>query len=506
MKKPLRPRVLLAGLFHETHTFLPGETTLADCDLAVGEKIWSCRGDASPLGGVLEVADKLNWNVLPVVDLRAMPGPIVADEVVDFWWERMQAGIHAALAEGLNGVYLVLHGAMVSRSLPDVEGEILGRIRALVGPDMPIGGVTDLHANFSQRMAWHSNSLVTYRENPHTDARESAMRAAVLLDLLLQSDERAVTHFRQTPILWPPTGTGTADEPMSRLEAEARKLENAHPEILAINVHAGYSFSDTHDAGLSFSLVSVGGDEAAQRALDQLAGLASDMRRLGNVIEPDFQSLLPKIRGLMSMPGDGPIVLAEPSDNIGGGAPGDGTGLLQEFLRHQIGRSAVVINDPAAVERLQHVLVGYTVKLRIGGASDFPGSGPVSLQVKLLARADGHFELEDSQSHLASMYGNHIDMGPCATVRHDLPNGEGILIVLTSKKTPPFDLGQLRSQWVKPENMTVIGVKAAVAHRRAYEPIAKAMLTVATPGPCSSDLKTLPYRQVRRPVFPLDGK
>jgi microcystin degradation protein MlrC len=224
------------------------------------------------------------------------------------------------------------------------------------------------------------------------------------------------------------------------------------------------------------------------------------------VIEPDFQTLLPKIRGLMRMPGSGPIVLAEPSDNIGGGAPGDGTGLLQEFLRHQIGRSAVVINDPVAVEKLHHVLIADTVKIQIGGASDFPGAGPVSLKVKLLARTDGRFELEDAQSHLASIYGKHIDMGSCVTVRHDLPNGEGILIVLTSKKTPPFDLGQLRSQWVKPESMAVIGVKAAVAHRRAYEPIAKAMLTVATPGPCSSDLKTLPYRHVRRPVFPLDGK
>jgi microcystin degradation protein MlrC len=107
--------------------------------------------------------------------------------------------------------------------------------------------------------------------------------------------------------------------------------------------------------------------------------------------------------------------------------------------------------------------------------------------------------LEDRQSHLATMYGIHFKMGPCAVVRHG-----GITILLTSIKTPPFDLGQWRSQGIEPTKLSVIGVKAAVAHRRAYDPIAARMLWVDTPGPCRSDLRKLPYQHVRRPVFPLD--
>jgi microcystin degradation protein MlrC len=119
--------------------------------------------------------------------------------------------------------------------------------------------------------------------------------------------------------------------------------------------------------------------------------------------------------------------------------------------------------------------------------------------VELVSRSDGRFALEDKQSHLASMAGDSFDMGPCAVVRH-----AGLTILITSRKTPPFDLGQWRGQGIEPAELSVIGVKAAVAHRRAYDPIAARMWWVDTPGPCTSNLRSLPYRRVRRPVYPLD--
>jgi len=119
--------------------------------------------------------------------------------------------------------------------------------------------------------------------------------------------------------------------------------------------------------------------------------------------------------------------------------------------------------------------------------------------VELVRRGDGKFELEDKQSHLASMCGDRFDMGPCAVVRHG-----GLTILLTSRKAAPFDLGQWRSQGIEPKSLSVIAVKAAVAHRRAYDPIAARMLWVDTPGPCTGNLRSLPYRKIRRPIFPLD--
>jgi microcystin degradation protein MlrC len=125
--------------------------------------------------------------------------------------------------------------------------------------------------------------------------------------------------------------------------------------------------------------------------------------------------------------------------------------------------------------------------------------GPLDLKVKLLSRSSGHFELEDKQSHLASMCGDFFEMGPCAVVQHG-----GVKILLTTNKTAPFDLGQWRSQGINPEKLNVIVVKAAVAHRAAYDPITARSFTVDSPGPCSSDLSQLPYRRVRRPIYPLD--
>jgi microcystin degradation protein MlrC len=168
-------------------------------------------------------------------------------------------------------------------------------------------------------------------------------------------------------------------------------------------------------------------------------------------------------------------------------------------VEHQVPNCAVVINDPENVKVLSSHSIGDKLTLAIGGKSGELSGGPVELEVELLSRSDGKFRLEDINSHLASMMGQDIDMGNCAVVRH----GE-VQILLTSQKTPPFDLGQLRSQGIIPEDLFAIGVKAAVAHRRAYDPITKASFTVGTPGPCSSDLKQFPFKLVNRPIFPLD--
>jgi microcystin degradation protein MlrC len=196
----------------------------------------------------------------------------------------------------------------------------------------------------------------------------------------------------------------------------------------------------------------------------------------------------------------GLTVLVEPSDNIGGGAPGDGTGLLRALLRHGITNAAVAINDHVAVQQLQAVAIGTRVTLSIGGKGSRLDAGSLELEVELIAKNSGRFELEDKQSHLASMCGDVFNMGNCAVVRH-----AGILILLSSVKTPPFDLGQWRSQGIEPTRLSVIGVKAAVAHRRAYDPIAARMLWVDTPGPCSSNLHSFPFQHLQRPIYPLDS-
>jgi len=492
-----KKRVLVAGLFHETHTFVEGKTTLADFDQRIGEELWNALGDASPLDGALSFAIENNWDVIPSIDLRAVPSAIVDDEVVEFWWSKFHEDLLRE-RENLNGIFLLLHGAMVSQSWDDVEGELLARIRQVMGKGVLVGGITDLHANFSQRMALESNALLTYRENPHTDARETAIRAAQLMDDLIKSGELPVTVWQHPPLMWPPPGTGTADEPMKTLEKTAREIEATNDDIFAVNVHAGFSFADTPDTGVSFSIVARTDSPQCRAALQQLCDQAMKTRVKGNTVSPSLESVMPQVKELIAQK-QTPVLLVEPSDNVGGGAPGDDTAILRAFLKCEIENSAVIINDAAAVDSLFDLPIGTVLRASIGGKGSTLGSGPIELDLEIVSRSDGKFELEDARSHMASMGGVHIEMGNCVIARSG-----GVLILLTSRKTAPMDLGQWRSQNIAPENLSSIGVKAAVAHRQAYDPIAAASFTVETSGPCTSRLRGLPFRKIKRPIYPLD--
>lgn len=453
----------------------------------MGDPLLEVKGDPSPLGGVLEVAGDLGWQVVPTVDFRAQPSAMVSDEVFDQFWTEFEIRARPALQSGIDAIYLVLHGAMVCDSHLDVEGELLERIRSLPrASDVPVFGVFDLHAHFTEKMAAHADCLVGYRENPHTDAREAACISARLLDRALTTSKKPVQQRLHSGLIWPPTGTGTRNDPMKSLEALARQLESEHPELWALSVVAGFAFGDTPDTGVSFVAVhQPGADHIASKALQKLNSLAHGMNELGLKTDPPVEDVL---SGLKPQP-PGLTVLVEPSENIGGGAPGDGTGLLRALVAGRFENAAMAIADPLAVSALSELQVGETKTILIGGRGSRLDPGPFELEVTLISRSDGKFQLEDPHSHLASMCGGSFDMGPTVVVRH-----AGVTILLNSVKTPPMDLGQWKSQGIDPASLSIIGVKAAVAHRQAYDPIAARMLWVDTPGPCSSDLRRFEFK------------
>lgn len=495
-----QPRVLFAGLFHETHTFVESTTPLESFAVAKGPAMLRSLGDSSPLGGALEAATACGWEIIPSLDMRAAPSGTADDLVLETFWRELSSTLTAVAAEGLDAIFLVLHGAMVCRNNHDVEGELLQRIRAVSGTQhLPVFGVFDLHANFTAAMASHSDCLVAYRENPHADARDAAVRAVHLLERALAEHRRPRTFWKHPPLMWPPTGTGSAEDPMRTLLAVARALEVQHPDFWCVNVIAGFSFADTPDTGVSFSICTTGDAAIAEAALEKLAACAWGHRELGYATESPADTVL---RQALARPVAGLSVVAEPSDNIGAGAPGDGTGLMRAFLRLGVPNAAVAICDPQAVARAAHLTQTHTariIELSIGGKGSRLDEGPLDLSVNVLSLSDGRFELEDKRSHLASMCGDFFEMGPCAVVRH-----KNLTILLTSLPTPPMDRGQWSSQGFAPEAFSYIGVKAAVAHRGAYAPIAERMLWVETPGPCSSRLAALPFQKITRPVFPLD--
>lgn len=492
-------RVLIAGLFHETHTFLAERTAWDSFSVRRGAELLTTRGDGSPLSGVLEIAAEHGWELIPAIDARATPSGLVDDSAFEQFWSELRDAAAVSLVQGLDGICLVLHGAMVTESVRDVEGELIRRLRALPHSNqVPIGGVLDLHGNISREFAEQTQAFVAYRNNPHTDACEAARDGARLLNRAMHSRQWPVTLFVATDVMWPPTGTGTDDDPMRTLEAISREIERTQPDIAAVNVFSGFAFADTPDTRVSFTAVTFGDVTKTRQILETLCAEAKKLCEQGNVVPPSLDSLVTTIKAEVAR-GETPVIIVEPSDNIGGGAPGDHTAVLRMLIANGFEQSAVVINDADAVAEITQFPIGTIRRLTFGGRSDARFDSPFEAEIELLSISNGQFILEDRNSHLASMCGEHIDMGPCAVVRCG-----GVRVLLTSRKTPPFDLGQLRSQGIIPESLNVIGVKAAVAHRRAYDPIAQHSHTINTPGPCTSDLRLLPFEYVRRPVFPLD--
>ena len=489
-------KIFLAGIFHETHSFTDDRTGLDDFLIHRGQALLDRIGDGSQIDGFLTTAAREGWEVVAAANYLCGASGMVEHAVFETFWDEIKPVLVAALADGLDGIFLSLHGAMVTTELEDPDGELLTRIRALPGAaQLPIFGVFDLHATLTQKMGDLSDGLVCYRECPHDDTYESAVRATELLARCLRTGVRPRQHVLVTPVVWPPTGTGTRDGAMHALEAAARRMESEIPGVLAVNVSAGYAYADVHDAGVAFSIITEGDAQAAKAGLRKLAGIAWEMRREGIPQEHDLERI---VREFVPQ-GKGPVLLVEPADNIGGGGPGDCTDVMRALLKYDVDGAGVVMADAAAVAVLQSVPVGGRITLSIGGKGSRLDPGPVTLEVELVSRSDGRFELEDKQSQIVVL-GRTIDMGPSAVVRH-----RGLTILLTSKRLAPMDLGQWRSQGIDPETLTMIGIKAAVGHRRAYEKIAAASYTVATRGPCTSDLARLPYKNIRRPVFPLDA-
>jgi microcystin degradation protein MlrC len=494
-------RVLFGGFFHETHTFLRQRTIVADFEamaLHVGtEAIARNRGNGSPSAGFLSVADAAGWDVVPTIQMAAMPGGIVEDAAIEVF-RRHFFPVLEAEAASLDGIFLVLHGAAVSKGSDHPEADILADIKTSLkarGLDTTVVCVLDLHANIPHKLIDNSSVAVAYRENPHRDAHDAAVRAARILGELMDKPGVAQVHLPTRYVL-PPTGVGSADDPMRAVLVAARAIEAADPEIININVMAGYSYADVPDCGFSLSASTRGDPDRAMGYLRQLAGVLEQHIAKGYPRDAALDEVLAAIDRLP--PGNGPVLLVEPADNIGGGTPGDATDLLGPLL--ETGRRGIVaaLADPEAVAQCAKAGLGATVSLMIGGKTDEHHGAPIPFTGRVANLTDGGFELELKTSHLASMLGTHAEMGPCAVIEN-----EQAKILLSSRKMPPMDLGQLHSQGIRPEDATYVVVKAAVSHRDAYGPIARASFNVDSAGLCTSNLPRLPYRKLKGKIIAL---
>ena len=490
------PRIAIGGIVHETHCFADGRTTHDDFReqaLHQGDAILEAMsGTRSGIGGMIEGASSRGWTLLPTLYGAAMPGGVVAEDA----YQAMLRGLLERLAAAmpLDGVLLALHGAMVTEEQLDAESDILDRVRAVVGPDVPIVVELDMHGNISPRTVELADVLVAFDTNPHIDPHARGAEAAAIMERLLRGAIRPTAAIAQPPLLLAPQATGTADLPLRAVHQRAAEME-AEAAVICICVMGGFAYADTPCTGASVIVTTDGDPELARRYAQELIDLMMQHRHaaLPQFLPPDAA-----VARALALPG-GPIILVDSADNIGGGTPGDGTDALRAMLAAEVQEGAVALADREAVDVCWDAGAGAEVSLLVGGKTDRWHGEPVAVTGVVRALSDGVFACELPDNHFASFYGNTIRMGRTAWLRV-----RGINLVLTERKTPPFDLAQLRGVGVIPELQKLIVVKSAVAYRAAYLPIAAGVVEMDTAGLCTANLARFPYRYLRRPIFPLD--
>lgn len=488
-------RIAVGGIIHETHTFAPDKTELAGFErqsLFEGEAVLrEMRGTRTPLGGEIEALDGLGYTPVPLLYAAAMPSGMVTAEAYAMLRARFLDRLRAA--GRVDGVLLSLHGAMVAEGEDDPEGDLLQAVRSLVGPDCPIVSVLDMHGNLSQTAVDAADALVAFDTNPHLDTYERGLEAATILHRMVKDRLRPRAALARPPLLLSALATWTQRPPLGPVHARAQVIEQ-DPRVVNVSVMGGFAYADTPFTGFSVVVTTTGDQTLARQYADELARIAWQNREAarfkGWPVDEAVRRAVAASRG--------PVILADVADNIGGGSPGDGTTILHSLLRARAQRAVVVLADPQAVSQVSQAGVGATITLAVGAKTDDKHGAPCLVTGQVIRLTHGRF-VNEGVNHFSQLYGHEVDMGPCAVLQV-----EGITLLLTSRRTPPGDLAQLRSQGIPPEDQHIIVVKSPVAFRGAYEPIAAEIIEVDTPGLVTANLAQFAYHKLRRPIYPLD--
>ncbi|HEV7260303.1 MAG TPA: M81 family metallopeptidase [Bosea sp. (in: a-proteobacteria)] len=488
--------VLTAEFSHESNTFsrCPADyAAFTDRGVRLGEDAISERGKANtPIAGFLDIGRPAGWRVIHAISATAQPsGPVTRDA-----FDRI-AGVIVETAKAhageIEGVLLGLHGAMVTEFCEDGEGELLERIRAVLGPKVPIGITLDPHANVTRKMTELADIVVSYKTYPHVDVRETGKLAAGILQRAMAGEIRPMTLRAERPMLEEVNGGRTDIGPMVERIAKAKAYEK-EAGVFAVSVNGGFGNADIHEVGPTVLVTCDGEHEKHQAFAD---ALVEDMwQRRFEVVTP-FLSVEDAVAEAKAyVAASGPLIIADYADNPGGGGYGDATGLLKGMIAAELEDACFgPIVDPEAAAELRKGTPGSTVSVRLGGKVDPEiGGGPLALTGTLVSVSDGAY-IGDGPM-LGGLRGN---WGACAVLRVG-----DIEILVTTIRAQMTDLQQFRAFGINPAAKRVVGLKSMQHFRAAFEPIAGKVIVCDSGALCTPDLSKLPYKRVRRPMFPLD--
>jgi microcystin degradation protein MlrC len=492
-------RVLTGRFMHETNTFSIQKTDMAlwrRRDFHRDNEIPAAfRGTRSALGATFEAADKYGWTLIHPVSANANPSGTVTDDAFEQIGGMM---LKAARDQGpIDGVLLHLHGAMVVESYEDGEGELLARLRHILGPDVPVIVTLDLHANVTQQMADNASALIAFRTYPHIDQYERAWQGAELLERAMNGDVKPKTVIARRPMIYGLDRGRTQKGPMAELIAKGEQLEKSG-EVLVVSVCAGFSRANIRDVGPSVTVTvdTARGDARprGQAVAEEYMDYAWETR--------DYESFTllsvaeAVARAKQGKPGDKPLVIADYTDNPGGGGYGDATAFLKGLVEAGVEPVAFhAICDPEAVAEGMRAGIGMQTTIAIGGKTDPKmGGGPLLLTGEVTHLTNGKFIAYGPMGG-----GVERDYGPSMVFRVG-----GIDIICISNNGQAVDLAQFTSLGIDPTRYPTVCVKSMQHFRAAFEPIAREVILVDTGALCSEIYTPELFDKVHRPVWPLD--
>jgi microcystin degradation protein MlrC len=490
-------RLLIAMMKHETNTFSPVPTPLARFGHAPGPlygeaAVAAFRGTGSGLGAYLDLAAREGAEVVLPIAASAPPSRPVDDDA----FEHIAACICEAVAKGgFDGIMLDLHGAMVTESFEDGEGELLRRIRAL-DPTTPIAVSYDMHANLYPAMIENATVVSGYRTYPHIDTYETAMRAGEVLLRAMRGEMRPVIAWGNVPMLPHVMKQGSDDHPNRELQARCAALSGEG--ALIASLFTGFPHADISNAGLSAVVVTDGDRGLAERMRDGLLERAwGDRVDFVYKIEPLGESIA-RARAVPAA-GEGPVVLLDHYDNCASGGTMDTTVVLKAILDAGLDNvAAFAIYDPDAVEQAIAAGIGAEVSLSVGGKMAMPQipepSPPLTIVGRVKTISSGRFRNKGPMGR-----GVQMDMGPSVVI----DTGK-VEIALISRHVEPNDVNCLLSLGIDPMQKRYVMLKSRIHWRAGLGKVAKAVVECAGVGVCTSDYGQLDFTNVRRPIFPLD--
>jgi microcystin degradation protein MlrC len=486
-------RLAVAGIFHETNTYAvqcTGPTTFEQFEIYRGQSILERhRGVRDQLGGILAGADYYGFTVVPVYDALAYPSGTIAAEA----YETLKSELLAALAAELpvDAIALSVHGAGTVDGTDDLEADLARGIRGLVGPEVPIVAVLDLHGNISDEMANLYDLMLGVHLYPHTDFYERGFEVIGLLARLLKGEINPIIHVEHIPMLLP-TSTTDPGAPAAAMNDVCAAIAEM-PGILDCTVFHGFPYTDVPGVGMTVVCTTDGdGDRVvARRSARKVATWIWEHRE---DFRPESQTPELALKLALQTVG-GPVVINDTADNSGGGAPGDGTHVLRAFLEADLDNAVFgSIFDPSVADTAHLAGVGATIRVSLGGKHDAMHGKPLKITAYVKCLTDGKIALTSPMGA-----GLKLDMGRCAR----LVVG-GLDIVVASSPVQTIDPSIFLLHGIDVKTYRIVGLKSSHHFRAGFRDLASAIVTADSPGLTSLRAELFEHTRLASPMWPLD--